>query len=291
MPPSASIAPAEAGVRRQRGRNLADLLPSLKTVALVAVLLPGAWLLWRWWAGTLGPLVYKEAIHQTGLWATRFLLLTLLVTPLRRVAFWNRLIAIRRTLGLAALGYAILHVILYCLDQSLDVGKIVSEIVLRFYLTIGLIAVLALVVLGATSTDGMVRRIGPERWSLLHKLTYPATALALWHFFLQSKLEVWEAALVSGLFFLLMVFRLLWRLRRTIDVPSLVALAVLAAFATAALEMTWYGWGMPIPLSTMVMFQFDFETEIRPAWWVMAAGLLLVPLHLVRAQRQPRRVR
>jgi methionine sulfoxide reductase heme-binding subunit len=125
----------------------------------------------------------NELIHRAGFWTLMFLLLTLAVTPLRRIGRFGQLIDIRRMLGVGAFCYGVAHISLYCADQMFDLGKVVSEIALRLYLTIGFVALTGLSVLAATSTDGMVRRLGGQRWQRLHQVVYVIAFLALIHFF------------------------------------------------------------------------------------------------------------
>ena len=110
--------------------------------------------------GWLEPRPFNEAIHQFGLWTIRLIFLALAVTPLRQILQWPRLILVRRMIGVAAFAYAITHLTLYTADQMFDLAKVASEIVHRIYLTIGFTAVLGLSALAATSTDGMIRRLG-----------------------------------------------------------------------------------------------------------------------------------
>ncbi|ODT14161.1 MAG: hypothetical protein ABS35_35630 [Kaistia sp. SCN 65-12] len=109
----------------------------LKTVVFVGVFLPGLWLIARAAMGTLGPRQMIEINHQAGLWAIRFLLLTLAVTPLRHVWRWPELVFVRRTLGNAAFTYVLIHLVAYAGDLAWDIPKVVSEIFARVYLTIG----------------------------------------------------------------------------------------------------------------------------------------------------------
>ena len=167
----------------------------------LALFAPCAWTLFSYELGTLGPRPLIEAIHQTGLWAIRFLMISLAITPLRRALQWPRLILVRRMVGVAAFGYATLHLALYIVDQAFDWRLVASEIVFRFYLTIGFLALMSLSVLAATSTDGMIRRLGGRRWRRLHQSVYVIAVLALVHYFIQSKLNVAEPMVVAGLFF------------------------------------------------------------------------------------------
>src|SRR4029077_8050886 len=117
------------------------------------------------------PKVVTEMIHLTGKWTIRFLLLSLLITPLMRGARYPKFVVVRRMVGVAAFAYATAHLGLYIVDQHYDLLHVASEIAQRFYLTIGFVAWLGLATLAATSTDAMIRRLG-ARWSALHKLVY-----------------------------------------------------------------------------------------------------------------------
>src|SRR5208282_3264457 len=117
-----------------------------------------------------------------------------------RAAFdWPKLLLVRRMVGVAALAYGLTHFCLYVVDQNFRLPSVVSEIVLRFYLTSGFVTLVGLSVLGATSTDAAVRRLG-RRWKWLHRTLYPIAALALLHYFIQSKANVSEAVMFAGFY-------------------------------------------------------------------------------------------
>jgi methionine sulfoxide reductase heme-binding subunit len=269
----------------------AGRLSPLKLTVFSAALVPLLWLVLQAGNDWLGSKPLTEAIHQTGDWAVRFLLLSLLVTPLRYIAYWPQLISVRRILGLTALAYTALHLVLYVALQGYDIQKVISEIILRIYLTIGFVALLGLVVLGATSTDGMVRRLGALRWNQLHKAVYAITTLALVHFALQSKIDVTQAALMAGLFLWLMGFRLLRRYNITLGVPSLSGLALTAGVLTALTEAGWYGTMTGVSGMRVLWANLDFEYVIRPAWWVLLAGLAMLAIGVVRARASSTRGR
>jgi methionine sulfoxide reductase heme-binding subunit len=141
-------------------------LSLLKLVVFISLFAPAAWIAYQWTAGLLGPKPVLEALHATGQWAVRFTLLSLLVTPLRRVAGWPKLIALRRMLGLSAFSYALAHFCIYIgPDQDFAPLHAAAEIVSHFNLTIGFVALLGLSALAATSTDAMIKRMGALRWS------------------------------------------------------------------------------------------------------------------------------
>src|SRR5215475_12969637 len=157
----------------------------VKIAAFVAAVLPAVWIAYQAITGDLGARPVTEAIHQAGDWALRFLLITLAITPAQRILNYPRIILARRTLGVASAAYAILHLSLYALDQHFDLLKVASEIVLRIYLLIGAVALIGLIALASTSTDGAIRRLGSRRWNALHRLVYALAGLAAVHFFIQ----------------------------------------------------------------------------------------------------------
>ncbi len=257
-------------------------LSALKLTVFVALFVPGLWIALQWQQGWLMPKPVTEAIHQTGDWAVRFLLLSLLVTPLRRVANWRKLILVRRMIGLAALAYVTIHFVLYTLDQHFDLVHVASEIALRVYLTIGFTALLGLIVLGSTSTDAMIKRLGAKRWQTLHQFVYAITVVALIHFLLQSKIDVTQAILMIGFFIVLMGYRLVVKAGLQLRALELAIVAVAGALLTAATEASWYGLATGIPGMRVLAANLDFELVIRPAWWVLLAGLVMAAIALVR---------
>jgi sulfoxide reductase heme-binding subunit YedZ len=162
---------------------------------------------------SLGANPIEELIHRLGKWGLRFLLITLAVTPLRRLTGWSWPLRLRRMLGLFAFFYVLLHFLVYAgLDQRFDLVVIFEDIVERPYITIGLLALLLLLPLALTSTNGMMRRLG-RRWKKLHRLIYVIGILGVWHFYWQVKLDTLEALIYAGILTALLAFRLVdwWR--------------------------------------------------------------------------------
>jgi sulfoxide reductase heme-binding subunit YedZ len=235
----------------------------------------------------------NDLIHRAGYWTLMFILLALAVTPLARIGRFGALMDVRRMIGVGAFCYAATHISLYIADQMFDLGKVASEIVLRLYLTIGFTALMGLAVLAATSTDGWVRRLGAQRWMRLHQFLYAVTLLALIHFFQQTKADVWVPTFFAGLFTWLMGYRLLlwWRSNAQLSAWSLLALAVVVSALTFAGEAIGIGIAYGVsPLMVLRMaLEVDYET-ISPGWLVLAAGLCVVALDIVRGWwRKPRR--
>lgn len=260
----------------------AGRLSGLKLIAFLGVIAPGLWIVVQAVTGTLGSKPITAAIHQSGDWTVRFLLISLLITPLRYVADWPRLIVVRRMIGVAALAYAVFHLVFYVVEQAYDLQKVVSEIVLRFYLTIGFVALVGLVALGATSTDAMIKRLGGQRWNRLHALVYPITALAILHFFLQTKIDVTEPVLMLGFFVWLILFRVMRRFDIAVRPVQLLLLALISAALTALLEAAWYATMTGVMASRILMANLDIAFGIRPSLWVLLAGLGLAVVNLLR---------
>lgn len=237
--------------------------------------------------GHLGARLWNDLIHRTGWWALIFLLASLAITPLRRSARFARLVDVRRMVGVAAFAYALLHLCLYVVDQKFDVVKVATEIVLRLYLTIGFVALVGLTILGVTSNDTMVKRLGGVNWRRLHQVTYAITILALVHFVQQTKADVTLPILFAGLFVWLMGYRLLarWRGEGALTPLSLAALSIAAAILTMGADLLTIVVQSGQPLSVLLgpyadpQFQFG---PVRPAWWVLAAGIAVVLLDIVR---------
>lgn len=144
--------------------------------------LPAAWYFWNGLQGRLGADPVKALEHEYGLIALQFLIAALCVTPLREIAGIN-LLRFRRMLGLTAFSYACLHLAVWLgLDRQFDWPRIVADLTKRPYIILGMAAFLMLVPLAWTSRDAALRRMGPVAWRRLHRLAYPATALAAIHF-------------------------------------------------------------------------------------------------------------
>ncbi|MHA7775742.1 protein-methionine-sulfoxide reductase heme-binding subunit MsrQ [Roseibium sp. M-1] len=249
------------------------MLSPLRLGVFIALLLPAASIFYSLAFGPKQADPFERELHMAGEWTVRLLLITLAVTPLRRIFSWNRILGVRRMLGVSVLCYALLHLGLYTAQEHWDLLKVGSEIVLRFYLTIGFVALLGLAILGATSFDAAIRRLG-RNWQRLHSLVYAVGVLALFHFFLQSKSDVTQATLMSGCFFLLMLYRL--AVKAGFSLANPLVLAVCAAFgaaATAGIEYAWYAIATGIPADRVFLANFDVSLTIRPAIWVGIVGL------------------
>ncbi len=243
---------------------------------LIGLCLPAAELAWRWYLDELGARPVTVATHATGDWAVVFLLMSLAMTPLRATLDWMPLVHVRRRIGVAAALYAIAHLLIYVLDQKWNLIVVVTEIAKRFYLTIGFVALLALIALAVTSTDGWQKRL-KRNWKRLHWLIYPAALLAIVHFFIQSKLKIGEAAFAAGLFAWLMLWRVLPQQLRA-SYSGLVVLAIGATLATVVFETTWYGLVNGIDPMRVLAANIDPDLMPRPAQKVLAASLTAIAI-------------
>ena len=244
-----------------------------KAAVLVSTFIPG--LLWAfWWMhGDLGGRALNEVIHAMGSWAVRFLLISLAVTPFARLVAWPNLLTVRRMVGLTALAYGVAHLLLYVAEQKYNLLTVATEIALRFYLTIGFVALLGLTALGVTSTDAAMKRMG-KRWKQLHRLAYPIGALALLHFYIQTKANVAEPVFVSGLFLWLMLWRLIPMAQRMTP-PVLFALVPASALLTILVEYAWYGLATRIDPFRILSANWSAQFFPRPAHEVAAVALVV----------------
>jgi sulfoxide reductase heme-binding subunit YedZ len=264
---------------------------ALKAVVFLALFAPVAAIAWRYGHDELGARPLNQAIHELGNWTLRLILLSLAVTPARRILQWPRLVLVRRMVGVAAFAYAAAHLSLYVADQAFELEKVVAEIALRFYLTIGFAALLILAAMAATSTDGMVRRLGGRRWRRLHRLVYFAALLAVIHFFLQSKANVNEPWIMAGLYGWLMGYRLLgWRYGGDARTPlwTIAALSLGAGLMTALGEAIYYWIKAGADPALILGADLSLATGLRPAWVALMIPAAITTLGLLRARQAAR---
>jgi sulfoxide reductase heme-binding subunit YedZ len=182
----------------------------VKPVLYVAALLPLAWLLFALFSGLVMGDEVKFMQHVTGDTVLTCLMLTLAITPLRRLTGWNEIIRIRRLIGLTAFWYACLHLTTYLVfDQSLSISEISADIVKHPWVLVGFAGFLCLVPLAITSTNGWIRRLGGKRWQRLHRLVYLAATAGVLHYFWLVKKDV-RAPLVYGLVLLVLLGSRVW---------------------------------------------------------------------------------
>ena len=264
--------------RDRRGR-----LSPLRVGALALLLLPLAKALVDAQTIVHGARPLNDMIHRAGFWALVFLGVTLAVTPLRRIARHGNLIDVRRMLGVGAFCYIAIHLTLFVSNQMFDFGKVVHEISHRWYLIIGGTAWLGLASLAATSTDGMVRRLGGLRWRRLHQIVYGIALLALIYYFQQTKADVTVPVFAASLFVWLIAYRLVawWQDTSKLSTLTLLALSIAVSVLTFLGEAVGIGIAYHVSPMRVLGVAFDFSAGIRPGWQVLAASLMMVALNFV----------
>src|SRR5262245_36190763 len=235
----------------------------------------------------------NELIHRAGFWALVFLCVTLAVTPFRRILRYSNLIDVRRMLGVGTFCYIAVHPLLFFADQSYSFAKLFEETTQRVYLIIGAIAWLGLAMLAATSTDGMVRRLGGLRWRRLHQAIYAIALLALIHYFQQTKADVTVPTFAASLFLWLIGYRVLawWQGSSELSTLSLFLLAIVVSVATFLGEAIGIAIAFHVSPMRVLATIFDFDAGIRPGWQVLAAGLAVTAVDAVISRWRGRTAR
>lgn len=201
---------SQASTRAWTSRSTTDRrVRAVKVVVFAAALVPVGLLVQGLLTNDLGVNPVETITHSTGDWALRFLLLSLAVTPLRRLSKRPELIKFRRMLGLFSFFYALLHFVTWAwLDRMFDVQEMLKDIGKRPYITAGAVSFLCLLPLALTSTAGWIRRLGGKRWQALHRLAYVAAGAAVLHYYWLVKSDVRLPLLYGAIFVVLMVLRL-----------------------------------------------------------------------------------
>jgi sulfoxide reductase heme-binding subunit YedZ len=201
-----------SALRNLPQRYVAWIKVAVFVLALVPLgrLVTGAFLYPEW----LGANPAEFITRATGDWALRMLLITLAVTPLRRLSGWNWLLRLRRMLGLFAFFYAAVHFSSYIsFDHVFDAEAILKDIVKRPFITVGFLCLMFMLPLAVTSANAMVRRLGAKRWIALHRLVYLVAPLAVLHFWWMVKRDLTEPIIYAMVLAGLLGARLVWRAR------------------------------------------------------------------------------
>lgn len=186
-----------------------------KVCVFLLCLIPFAWLATRTLTGRLGINPVEDLELTTGIWALRFLVLTLAVTPVRRLTGWNRLIQYRRMFGLFTFFYACVHFAIYIgIDQFFAWDFIIKDVVKRPFITMGFTAFVLMIPLALTSTKGWIRRLG-RKWQLLHRLIYISGVCAAIHYLWKVKVMIGSPVYYAIVIGALLGFRLVWQFRAT----------------------------------------------------------------------------
>lgn len=200
---------------RKRPSKLRDNL--VYGLVWLACLAPLVWLAWRGFTGDLGANPIETLIRQLGVWGLRLLLAGLVITPLARILRMPRLLRFRRTVGLFAFSYIVLHLFSYVgVDLFFDLGQLWKDILKRPFITLGMGAFLLLIPLAVTSTNGWVIRMGRATWQRLHWLIYLIVPLGVAHYYLLVKADHRPPLIYAALFGVLMAWRVWDRLARRV---------------------------------------------------------------------------
>ena len=235
---------------------------------------PAIWLVYQVGTEQFGPVPLGGMTYWSGLWATAILLLALAITPALTIFRLNRLIIVRRMIGVTALAYTIAHIIIYFALRFWNFAAIANEMVTRLSLIVATVSTIGLIALGATSLDAAVRRMGAKGWNQLHNTVYVVTALALIHYLLSPGVFP-EQYLMSGMFLWLMVWRVLNRRGLGTDVRALAMLAVASCLFTAFFEAGWIWAYHGYEPSGTLRNNFTLDLGISAAWQILALGLLI----------------
>jgi len=243
------------------------LLPAIRTAYLVGIGDYG-----------IGQVALGGLTYWSGVWATAILLMALGVTPAATIFRWPALIDVRRMIGVTALVYTIAHMIIYFVFRHWDFAYIVNDMMTRLTLILATLSTIGLIVLGATSVDAAIQYMGAQNWQRLHTTNYVISGLAILHVVL-ARGTYGEQYMLTGIFFWLMVWRVLARYGLGANTKALATLAVASCLFAAFLEagFLWARRGFDV-LGTL---GYNFTLAILdvgypPAWQVLAFGLLVV---------------
>ena len=207
--------PAVAGARPRRAASPRRQTLLLKIAIWAIGLGPILWLAVNFFQRNLGVNPVEKIIHVQGRWTLVLLLATLAVTPIRRLTGWNRIIQVRRLLGLFAFAHACIHFLAYAgMDQLFALTYIVEDVLERRYITVGFAGLLLMVPLAVTSTRGWIRRLG-KRWQRLHRLVYVAAGLGVLHYFWKVKGDTFWPMVAALVLAALLMVRLAYRTKLT----------------------------------------------------------------------------
>ncbi len=190
----------------------------ITAVVFAAALTPAILLAWKAAHGLLSANPIKDITEETGTWTLRFLVITLAIRPLRRLPGLARLAGYRRMMGLFAFFYGFLHFGTYVgLDQFFDLSMIIDDVMKRPFITAGVTAFALMIPLAATSTKGMIRRMGGARWKLLHRLVYASATGGVIHYLWLIKADKQRPLIYGAILAVLLGYRIweYWKQRRT----------------------------------------------------------------------------
>jgi sulfoxide reductase heme-binding subunit YedZ len=250
----------------------------LKASTFALVLFPAIRFTYQFAIGDYGflPMGFGNMTYWSGVWATVILLMALAVTPALTIFRWRALVDVRRMIGVTALAYTVVHVVFYFGLRSWNFASIANETLTRLTLVVATLSTIGLIVLGATSLDAAIRRLGAKNWQRLHNTNYVISALAVLHVVL-ARGTYPEQYLLGGIFVWLMAWRVLARYGLGADARALAMLAVTSSLFTALLEAGFLWSRRGYELSWTLGNNFNpamLEVGVPAAWQVLAFGLV-----------------
>jgi sulfoxide reductase heme-binding subunit YedZ len=228
---------------------------------------------WLTLIGELTPLPWVFLIYNTGIWALWLFLASLTVTPARHIFGWPELIAVRRMLGVGGLFYTVLHLADYLWLDRFSAGFIVNEYLTRPTIWVATLATAGIFVLGATSLDEAIRRMGTAAWTRLHYIAYPAIGLSILHFDMSPGSYGGPPFLMTGMFFWLMAWRGLHRYGLATKPAVLALLALVTPLVSFVFEVTWLALYQGIRADKTIGFTFEIVDGLAPTWQLLLLGL------------------
>ena len=244
-----------------------------------------SWLLWLAVTGELTPLPWVFLIYNTGIWALWFFLATLAVTPARHIFGRADLIALRRMLGIAGLAYTLLHLADYAWLDRFSLGFIVNEYLTRPTIWVATLSTIGIFILGATSFDEAIRRMGSLAWTRLHYVAYPAIGLAILHFDMSPGSFGGPPFLMTGMFFWLMAWRVLHRYGVATRPLVLLALGLVTPLVSFAFEVGWLALYQGIRPEKTIAFTFEPVDGLAPTWQLLLLGVTVAMLAAIFGRR------
>lgn len=198
---------------------LMNLKKRLKPTVFILCLLPLLILIWNGFNNALGVNPAETILDTMGNWAIYMLLITLTITPVRKLTNWGGVIRLRRMLGLFAFFYVCLHLLSYIwFDQYFDWNEIVKDIIKRPFITLGFATFLLLIPLAITSTNSMMLRL-KKRWKMLHQLIYPISIMATLHFFWMTRADFTHPVMIAIILSALLAYRLFLYFQKKAETP------------------------------------------------------------------------
>lgn len=267
-------------------RDRAGRVSVAKAIAFAVLFIPAV-LMAKDYASGQWVIPVVGLVYWSGVWATILLLVTLFITPARRIFHWRRANIVRRMIGVGAFGYTVAHLICYFWLRFFDPAFIITETATRISLIIATISFVGLLALALTSFDATIKWFGAQDWDRLHGTTYVITGLAVLHFVLSPGAYGGLPFLMLGIYFWLMAWRFFERRRQGESIAVLAGLTIAATALTVLSEALWPAmiFGMN-PLQSLA-WNFSLELGLSPGWMMLGLGTFVTVAAAIRQRTLP----